>query len=221
MMYSTKNSQLISAFSNPPRPCSNTTATYPPSYFARSWPSHSCRTSGLWRISKVSCLRVATSYRLTSCFSSAQSIPIQARIGFSSSFSSNFIPPAVRSPETRRNPYSRVLEGQHLSMHLASSSGRIRKSPLNHRVVGERIRNPTLRLLPLDFPTFPQAIVKKEKEPKRKKTTATAPFLSSKLLTGRRTIRGMNSLQQLSSISKLLGSGTALQSLISQSVEQF
>src|SRR6266850_8251644 len=28
MMYSTKNSQPISAFSNPPRPCSRTTATY-------------------------------------------------------------------------------------------------------------------------------------------------------------------------------------------------
>jgi hypothetical protein len=35
-------------------------------------------------------------------------------------------------------------------------------------VVGESIRNPALRLLPLEFPTFPQAILKKEKEPKRK-----------------------------------------------------
>src|SRR5215471_6139963 len=192
MMYSTKNSQLISAFSNPPRPCSNTTATYPPSYFARSCPSHSCRASGLWRISKVSCLRVATSYRLTSCFSSAQSIPIQARIGFSSSFSSIFIL-LTRSPETRRNPYSRVLEGQHLSMRLASSSGRTRKSPRNHHVVGELIRNPALRLLPLEFPTFPHAIGKKEKEPKRKKATATVPLLSSKVAIANRTIRG-NSL---------------------------
>ena len=76
-------------------------------------------------------------------------------------------------------------------MRLASSSGRIRKSPHNHRVVGEFIRNPTLRLLPLDFSTFPQAILKKEKEPKRKKTTATVPLLSSKLSTGNRTIRGV------------------------------
>ena len=67
-------------------------------------------------------------------------------------------------------------------MRLASSSGRIRKSPRNHRVVGELIRNPALRLLPLEFPTFPQAIVKKEKEPKRKKTATTVPLtLSIKL----------------------------------------
>jgi len=64
-------------------------------------------------------------------------------------------------------------------MRLASSSGRIRKSPRNHRVVGELIRNPALRLLPLEFPTFPQAIVKKEKEPKRKKATTAIPLLSS------------------------------------------
>ena len=76
-------------------------------------------------------------------------------------------------------------------MRLASSSSRIRKSPRNHRVVGELIRNPALRLLPLDFPTFPQAIVKKEKEPKRKKTTAAVPLLSSKLAIASRTIRGM------------------------------
>src|SRR5438093_10158484 len=127
---------------------------------------------------------------LTSCCSSSQSIPIQARIGFSSSFSYNFIL-LSRSPKTRRNPYSRVLEGQHLSMRLASSSGRIRKSPRNHRVVGDSIRNPALRLLPLEFPTFPQAIVKKEKEPKRKKTTAAVPLLSSKLAIASRTIRGL------------------------------
>src|SRR6267378_4707761 len=190
MMYNTKNSQPISAFSNPPRPCSRTTATYPPSYRDRSCPSHSCSASGLWRMVKASCFPVATSDRLTSCFSSAQSIPIQARIGFSSSFSSNFIPPD-RSPETRRNPYSRVLEGQHLSMRLASSSGRIRKSPRNHRVVGEFIRNSALRLLPLEFPTFPQAFTKKEKEPKRKKATATVPLVPSKLPIGSRTIRGI------------------------------
>src|SRR6266850_961072 len=194
MMYSTKNSQPISAFSNPPRPCSRTTATYPPSYRDRNCPSHSCSASGVWRITKASSFSLPTSYKLTSCFSSAQSIPIQARIGFSSSFSCNFIPP-VRSPETHRNPYSRVLEGQHLSMRLASSSSRIRKSPRNHRVVGELIRNPALRLLPLDFPTFPQAIVKKEKEPKRKKTTAAVPLLSSKLAIASRTIRGIRPLR--------------------------
>jgi hypothetical protein len=76
-------------------------------------------------------------------------------------------------------------------MRLASSSSRIRKSPFNHRVVGEFIRNPTLRLLPLEFPTFPQAIVKKEKEPKRKKATTAIPLLSSKLATASRTIRGI------------------------------
>src|SRR5437870_1973116 len=195
MMYSTKNSQPISALSNPPRPCSKTTATYPSSYRDRSCPSHSCSASGLWAITKASCFPVATSYRLTSCFSSAQSIPIQARIGFSSSFSSNIISPDPRSPETRRNPYSRVLEGQHLSMRLASSSDRIRKSPRNHRVVGEWIRNPALRLLPMEFPTFPQAIVKKEKEPKRKKTTAAVPLLSSKLGIPIRTIRGIVHIQ--------------------------
>ena len=64
-------------------------------------------------------------------------------------------------------------------MRLASSLDRIRKSPRNHLVVGEWIRNPALRLLPLEFPTFPQAIVKKEKEPKRKKTTTTVPLPSS------------------------------------------
>src|SRR5215467_4985958 len=168
MMYSTKHSQLISAFNNPPRPCSNTTATYPSLYRDRSCPSHSCSASGLWRIVKVSCLPVATSYRLTSCFSSAQSIPIQARIAFSSSFSSNFISPNRAAPETRRNPYSRVLEGQHLSMRLASSTGRIRKSPRNHRVVGELIRNPTLRLTTSGNSTFPQAILKKEKNQKER-----------------------------------------------------
>jgi len=76
-------------------------------------------------------------------------------------------------------------------MRLASSSGRIRKSPCNHLVVGEWIRNPALQLLPMEFPTFPQAIVKKEKEPKRKKTTAAVPLLSSKLRIPIRTIRGM------------------------------
>src|SRR5207249_5994676 len=112
-----------------------------------------------------------TSYRLTSCFSSAQSIPTQAINGFSTSFSSNFIPP-LRSPETRRNPYSRVLEGQHLSMRLAPSSDRTRKSPRNHRMVGEYIRNAAPRLLPLELPTLSQAIVMKVKEPNRKKKTA-------------------------------------------------
>ena len=67
-------------------------------------------------------------------------------------------------------------------MRLASSSGRIRKSPFNHRVVGEFIRNPALRLLPREFLTFPQAIVKKEKEPKRKKATTAIPFLLNSLL---------------------------------------
>ena len=67
-------------------------------------------------------------------------------------------------------------------MRLAPSSGRVRKSPANHLVVGELIRNPGPAVLPLEFPTFPQAIVKKEKEPKRKKTAATVPLLSSKLL---------------------------------------
>src|SRR3954468_8894692 len=175
MMYNTKNSQPISAFSNPPRPCSRTTAMDPPSYRDRSCPSHSCSASGLWRMVKTSCLSVATSYRLTSCFSSAQSIPIQARIGLSSSFSSNFIL-LIRSPETRRNPYSRVLQGQHLSMRLAPSSGRIRKSPFNRRVVGDYIRNPALRLLPLEFPTFPQAIVRKKKNQKERKRRRRPPY---------------------------------------------
>jgi hypothetical protein len=58
-------------------------------------------------------------------------------------------------------------------------------------VVGDFIRNPALRLLPLEFPTFPQAIVKKEKEPKRKKTTAAVLLLSSKLHIASRTIRGI------------------------------
>src|SRR5262249_842679 len=64
----------------------------------RSCPSHSCSASGLWRMVKASCFSVATSYRLTLCFSSAQST-IQARIGFSSSFSSNFML-LTRSAET-------------------------------------------------------------------------------------------------------------------------
>jgi len=80
-------------------------------------------------------------------------------------------------------------------MRLASSSGRIRKSPRNHRVVGEFIRNSALRLLPLEFPTFPQAFTKKEKEPKRKKATATVPLVPSKLPIGSRTIRGICSLE--------------------------
>ena len=96
-----------------------------------------------------------------------------------------------RSPETRHNPYSRVLVGQHLSMRLVPGLGRIRKSPRNHHVVGECIRNPALRLLPLELSTFPQAIVKKEKEPKRKKTAATAPLLSSKTPYVVCTIRGV------------------------------
>jgi hypothetical protein len=36
-------------------------------------------------------------------------------------------------------------------------------------VVGEYIRNPALRLLPLELSTFPQAIVKKEKNQKERK----------------------------------------------------
>src|SRR4030095_1587827 len=169
MMYNTKNSHPISAFSNPPRPCSSTTATYPSVYRDRSCPNHSWSASGVCRMTSASCFPLATSYTLTSCFSSAQSIPIHARIPLSSSFSSNFFMPPVRLPETRRNPYSRVLEGQHLSMRLAPSSSRIRKSPRNHRVVGEYIRNPALRLLPLELSTFPQAIVKKEKNQKERK----------------------------------------------------
>jgi hypothetical protein len=51
-------------------------------------------------------------------------------------------------------------------------------------MVGELIRHPALRLLPLEFPTFPQAIVKKEKGPKRKKAAATIPLLSIKLPNG-------------------------------------
>ena len=61
-------------------------------------------------------------------------------------------------------------------MRWASSWGQIRKSPYNHRVVGELIRNPAQRLLPLEFPTFPQAILKKEKEPKRKKPPLLLPY---------------------------------------------
>jgi hypothetical protein len=57
-------------------------------------------------------------------------------------------------------------------------------------VVGEYIRNPTLRLLPLQLSTFPQAIVKKEKEPKRKKTAAAVPLTLSKNFPTR-TIRGL------------------------------
>src|SRR6058998_1183006 len=41
-----------------------------------------------------------------------------------------------RSPETRHNPYSRVLAGQDLSMRWAPGLGRIRKSPCNHRTGG-------------------------------------------------------------------------------------
>jgi hypothetical protein len=77
-------------------------------------------------------------------------------------------------------------------MRLVPSSGRIRKSPFNHHVVGDFIRNPALRLLPMKISTFPQAIVKKEKEPKRKKATAAIPLLSSKLAIASRTIRGLS-----------------------------
>jgi len=65
-------------------------------------------------------------------------------------------------------------------------------------MVGAKIRNPAWRLLPLEFPTFPQAIVKKEKVPKRKKTTATAVSLSFELPTENRTIRGERFLANLS-----------------------
>jgi hypothetical protein len=54
-------------------------------------------------------------------------------------------------------------------------------SPFNHRVVGEYIRNPTLRLLPLEFPTFPQAISKERKRTKKKENHRHGPLLSSKL----------------------------------------
>ena len=64
-------------------------------------------------------------------------------------------------------------------MRLVPSLGRVRKSSSNHRMVGEYIRNSALRLLPLEFPTFPQAIVKKEKGPKRKKAATTVPLLST------------------------------------------
>jgi hypothetical protein len=63
-------------------------------------------------------------------------------------------------------------------MRLISGTGRTRNSPFNHLLVGANIRNPARRLLPLEFPTFPQAIPKKEKEPKRKKTAADGLHLS-------------------------------------------
>jgi len=76
-------------------------------------------------------------------------------------------------------------------MRLAPSSGRIESLLLTILWLGIRFVHPALRLLPLEFPTFPQAIVKKEKEPKRKKTTAAVPLLSSKLAIAIRTIRGI------------------------------
>ncbi len=79
-------------------------------------------------------------------------------------------------------------------MRLVPSSGRIRKSPRNHRVVGDLIRNPALRLLPLELSTFPQAIVKKEKGPKRKKTAAAVPLTLFKNFPSR-TIRGLHFFQ--------------------------
>src|SRR5690349_24439359 len=75
-------------------------------------------------------------------------------------------------------------------MRWASSSGQIRKSPRNHLGVGEMIRNPALRFIASRISTFPQAILKKEKEPKRKKTAATFFLLSFKLPLTTRTIRG-------------------------------
>jgi hypothetical protein len=51
-------------------------------------------------------------------------------------------------------------------MRLAPSSGRIRKSPDNHHVVGQLIRNPALR--PWKFPTISTAIHKERKRTKKK-----------------------------------------------------
>src|SRR5215475_11505486 len=44
----------------------------------------------------------------------------------------------------------------------------------------------------MEFPTFPQTIVKERKRTKKKENHRHGPFLSPKLLTGRRTIRGMD-----------------------------
>ena len=68
-------------------------------------------------------------------------------------------PPA----ESARNPYSRVLEGQHLSIRSALGSDRVRKSPSTVEAVGWPVRNAT-------WPVVPEGnSLQKEKEPKTKK----------------------------------------------------
>jgi hypothetical protein len=64
------------------------------------------------------------------------------------------------------NPYSRVLEGQHLSIRSTSRTDRDRKSPLTVDAVGWPIRNTTR-------PVFHQGnSLQKEKRTKKEKETA-------------------------------------------------
>jgi hypothetical protein len=61
-------------------------------------------------------------------------------------------------------------------MRLASSSGRTRKSPYNHRVVGELIRNLALRLLPLEISHISTGNRKERKRTKKKESYGGGPL---------------------------------------------
>jgi hypothetical protein len=64
-----------------------------------------------------------------------------------------------------RNPYSRVLEGHHLSIRPASRPDRARKSPPTVESVGWLIRNATRRVFHKGNPLQKEKRTKKEKRP--------------------------------------------------------
>ena len=61
-------------------------------------------------------------------------------------------------------------------MRLASGSGRIRKSPRNHRVVGEFIRNPALRLTASGISHISTGNRKERKRTKKKENYGGGPL---------------------------------------------
>src|SRR5262245_6204424 len=105
--------------------------------------------------------------------------------GFLLSRSLRFLLRLHRSPGTPRNPYSRVLKGQHLSMRFRSRprpDPKVSFQPSCWSGTAFVIR--PWRLLPANFPHFHRHSQRKKKNQKERKTTATVIFLPELLSTG-------------------------------------
>jgi hypothetical protein len=86
------------------------------------------------------------------------------------------------------NPYSRVLEGQHLSICPTPHADRVRKSPPTVETVGWRIRNATQ-------PVFHKGnLLQKEKEKRTKKEKEKGPVENAAAMEIRKTIGGLRLL---------------------------